>query len=53
MDGAMLQDFEDMQFLNVETRNPDIRAVLNSAPVKQLDPYPFSSNPAYLKYGNQ
>lgn len=52
-DGALLQDFEDVRFLNVPVRTPDIRAVLNSAPVKELDPYPFSTNPAYLKYGNQ
>ncbi|MEZ5338570.1 MAG: hypothetical protein R3F46_09920 [bacterium] len=41
-------DYEDLQFVAVEHSGPDMRAVLNSAPVKVLDPYPLHSNPRYL-----
>ncbi|MCB1187944.1 hypothetical protein KDL29_12320 [bacterium] len=43
-----LCDYEDIQFVEVVVEGPDMRAVLNSAPVKQLDPYPLRNDPSYL-----
>ena len=45
---VQLYDYETLRFLPAELPAPDIRAVLNRAPVKELDPYPFSTDPSYL-----
>lgn len=44
-----LCDYDELQFVSLEMQGPDIRALLNSTPVKQLDPYPFTGNPQYLR----